>query len=52
MIDEIFRFVKKIFFCFRATWLEQENLQLRLENANLKQENIQLRCQVYTSNKS
>ncbi|CAF1164932.1 unnamed protein product [Rotaria sordida] len=36
----------------RATWLEQENVKLRLENAHLKQENIQLRCQIHRSNKS
>ncbi|CAF2418673.1 unnamed protein product [Rotaria sp. Silwood2] len=36
----------------RATWLEQENVKLRLENAHLKQENIQLRCQIYCSNES
>jgi hypothetical protein len=38
-----------LFFCFRAAWLEQENLKLRLENAHLKQENVQLRCQIYGS---
>lgn len=37
---------------FRAAWLEQENLKLRLENAHLKQENVQLRCQIYGSTDS
>jgi hypothetical protein len=37
---------------FRAAWLEQENLKLRLENAHLKQENVQLRCQIYGSTES
>lgn len=37
------------FFLFRAAWLEQENLKLRLENAHLKQENVQLRLQIYGS---
>ena len=43
---KIFRF---FFSYFRAAWLEQENVKLRLENAHLKQENVQLRCQIYGS---
>ncbi|UJR32991.1 hypothetical protein I4U23_020453 [Adineta vaga] len=39
------RRVKEDEIAMKATWLEQENLQLRLENAYLKQENTQLRSQ-------
>lgn len=43
--NEIF----SLLYIYRAVWLEQENVKLRLENAHLKQENIQLRCKIYNS---
>ncbi|CAF0830706.1 unnamed protein product [Adineta steineri] len=46
------RRIKEDEIAIRATWLEQENLKLRLENAQLKQENVQLRCKIYNSNES
>ncbi|CAF0833784.1 unnamed protein product [Adineta ricciae] len=41
------RRVKEDQIAVRAAWLEQENLQLRLENAHLKQENLRLRSQIH-----
>ncbi|CAF3665647.1 unnamed protein product [Rotaria socialis] len=43
------RRVKEDRMAFKAAWLEQENVKLRLENAHLKQENIHLRCKIYSS---